>query len=32
LARRRGVLLASADKALRGAGRALGVPLQGRKA
>jgi predicted nucleic acid-binding protein len=31
LARRRGVPLASADKALRGAGRALGVPMLGRK-
>ncbi len=31
LARRRGVPPASLDKALRGAGRALGVPMQGRK-
>ncbi len=31
LARRRGVPLATVDEALRGAGRALGVPMQGRK-
>jgi hypothetical protein len=31
VARRRGVPLASLDKAFRGAGRALGVPMLGRK-